>query len=116
MDDNEWQGSIESSVLVEAVSEVTELVADLLEEITFSYDSELELMIQDIEEALAQDTTLTADEREQLAEELEIFKLMVSGDDAFAVLYEEIKQINDIFNDYEQVLSKGNDDQAQLFR
>jgi hypothetical protein len=45
MDDNEWQGSIESSVLVEAVSEVTELVADLLEEITFSYDSELELMI-----------------------------------------------------------------------
>lgn len=46
MDDNEWQGSIESSVLVEAVSEVTELVADLLEEMTtFSYDSELELMI-----------------------------------------------------------------------
>ena len=88
MDDNEWQGSIESSVLVEAVSEVTEL---LLEEITFSFDSELELMIQEIEELLAQDTTLTADEREQLAEELEIFKRMVSGDEAFAGLYEEIK-------------------------
>lgn len=45
MDDNEWQGSIENSVLVEAVSEVTELVAELLEEFVFSFDSELELMI-----------------------------------------------------------------------
>lgn len=65
---------------------------------------------------LAQDTTLTADERAQLTEELEIFKRMISGDEAYAELYEEIKQLNDIFNDYEQALSNGNDEKAQLFR
>ena len=109
MDDNEWAGSMEQSALVDMVSEATDLVSDILDEFIFSYDSELELMIQDIEQALAEDTTLTASERAELQGDLEMLRRMVGGDPEYAELYDEIKLIARIVDDYEEALLEGDE-------